>query len=41
MEEFFTSKKELFDNYEELEEVEYFEDYCLIINIEWHFNVEF
>jgi hypothetical protein len=41
MEEFFTSKKELLDNYEELEEVGYFENYCLIINIEWNFNVEF
>jgi hypothetical protein len=38
MEEFFTSKKKLLDNYEELEEVGY---YCLIINTEWHFNVEF
>ncbi len=41
MKEFFTSKKELRDNYKELEEVGFFEDYCLIINNEWNFNVEF
>jgi hypothetical protein len=41
MEEFFTSKKELLDNYEELKDVGYFEDYCLIINTKWNFNVEF
>jgi len=31
MEKFFTSKKELLDKYEELEEVGYFENYYLMI----------